>query len=114
MHINGHPFSNKLKIFTLNISASNQFNCRYFDKKDKKTEYKQMKRNNEIDLFLFFHVSPKKQIVFNQIQCNHRIQSIIVHFLDDFFFVSLNFRKSFFIGCSSRWISNNYSQTSRE
>lgn len=61
-NINGQPFSNKLKTFsTGNVNASNQFNCRKIwwkrirkANETKRMERNQMKRNNEIDLYIFF------------------------------------------------------------
>lgn len=77
MHINGQPFSNKLKVFASNTNASNQFNCRDFDgKKDKRSECKQMKRNNEIDLFFFlcsFFGNNKNR--FQSMQCSVIIEN---------------------------------------
>lgn len=108
-NINGQPFSNKLKTFsTGNVNASNQFNCRKIwwkrirkANETKRMERNQMKRNNEIDLYIFFSVhsfdfscitgrEEEKNCEENHsldrpMQYNHRKQSIIVNFLQHFF-----------------------------
>ena len=77
MHINGQPFSNKLKVFASNTNASNQFNCRDFDgKKNKRSERKQMKRNNEIDLFFFLcSFFDNNKNCFQSMQCSVIIEN---------------------------------------